>query len=35
MSAKVLDHFIFIMESTGAVQPEDLVVHPIDLLEAK
>jgi len=32
---KVPDHFIFTVESVGAVQPEDLVVQAIDLLEAK
>ena len=32
---KVPDHFIFTVESVGAVQPEDLVVQALDLLEDK
>ena len=29
------DHFIFTVESVGAMQPEDLVTQALDLLENK
>lgn len=32
---KVPDHFIFTVESVGAMQPEDLVIQALDLLENK
>ena len=32
---KVPDHFIFTVESVGAMQPEDLVTQALDLLENK
>jgi len=32
---KIPDHFIFTVESVGAMQPEDLVVQALDLLEEK
>lgn len=32
---KVRDHFIFTVESTGAIQPEDIFVQAVDILEQK
>jgi DNA-directed RNA polymerases I and III subunit RPAC1 len=32
---RVRDHFIFSVESTGAVEPKDLVLQSLDVLTAK
>ncbi len=33
--SKVKDHFIFTVESTGAMEPQDLFAQAVDILEAK